>query len=251
MSFSEDILMAYADDQLDPQVRAQVQVALGLDPVLAQRVSQHSALRTRLRDAFDRVLDEPVPERLVATARRAPTLQPLAGPRPRSNVIPLRRRTQPPRWSRTHMAALGVSLVTGIALGQLLPRAVTTEPLTPGSDGELRASNALRQALSSQLAGERPDPQDREPVQIGVSFRSRTGDYCRTFLLQGMLAGLACHVADGWRVRVLAETLSQDLSLGVAPALPRRIIQTVEQQLAPAPLDARAEAAARARDWKP
>jgi anti-sigma factor RsiW len=261
MSFSEEILMAYADEELDPQLRAQVETAIAGDPALARKVSQHQALRARLSHTFDRVLDEPVPERLLATARTAPTLQPRT-----DNVVPLRRR--PPRRQSTwaQLAALGATLVLGIGLGELLPRPVTTEPITRARDGGLLAGSSLARALSRELSGGVPSamqatspvqpgsplqaggPGARESVQIVASFRSRAGDYCRAFMLQSVLAGLACRGEDGWRVRVLAETALEEDPGG---ALPARIAQAVPHQLVSEPLDAQAEAAARARNWRP
>lgn len=240
MSHSEETLMAYADEQLDPQGRAQVEAAMAADPLLADKVSQHRALRARLRRTFDRVLEEPVPERLLSCARTAPTLQ------GRSNVIPLRRKRQPARWSWAQAGTVAAALLLGLVAGQMLPRSSDTEPITRASDGTLLAGSTLAHALSSQLGG-----QHSGPVQIGVSFRSRSGHYCRTFALQSLLTGLACREEAGWRVRVLAEEALQAPDDREGAALPSRITQAVQDQLAIEPLDAQGEAVARARDWKP
>jgi len=241
VSLSEETLMAYADEQAEPQLRAQVEAAMATDPLLARRISQHRALRARLRAAFDKVLDEPVPERLVASARSAPTLQ------RRNNVVPLRRKPPPARWSWIQLGTLAASLIVGIALGQLLPRATSSGPVTSERNGALLPSPALARALSNQLAAEQTAT---APVQIGVSFRSHSGDFCRTFAIHGsVMAGLACHEREGWRVRVLTE---HELQLTERPyALPASITQAIAEQLSSEPLDAGAEAAARARDWRP
>ena len=42
---------------------------VGPDAYNARRVAAHQALRTTLRAGFDKVLDEPIPDRLVAAAR--------------------------------------------------------------------------------------------------------------------------------------------------------------------------------------
>jgi len=39
MTFSDEVLMAYADGELDATTRAQVQQAIGADPELARRVA--------------------------------------------------------------------------------------------------------------------------------------------------------------------------------------------------------------------
>ena len=83
---------AYADNELDSQTRAAVETAMVADPELARRVTQHKALRKQLRAAFDNVLDEPPPQRLIDAVRSAPVA------RRENNVIPLRRKPAP-RWS--------------------------------------------------------------------------------------------------------------------------------------------------------
>ena len=69
MNIDDQTLMAYADDELDAATRAQVEAALARDPALAARVEEHRALRAELNAAFDPVLDEPVPDRLLAAVK--------------------------------------------------------------------------------------------------------------------------------------------------------------------------------------
>jgi hypothetical protein len=78
MTFSDDILMAYADGELDLKTRAQVEDAMAADPGVAGRVAAHRALRNTVRAGFDTVLEETVPDRLVAAAR-ANSRAPLGG----------------------------------------------------------------------------------------------------------------------------------------------------------------------------
>ena len=72
MSIPDEKLMAYADGELDAVERAQVEAAIGADPSLARRVEKHRALRSKVSSAFNSVLDEPVPERLLNAVRGAP-----------------------------------------------------------------------------------------------------------------------------------------------------------------------------------
>ncbi|MYN08151.1 zf-HC2 domain-containing protein, partial [Pseudoduganella aquatica] len=48
MSFSDDILMAYADGELDQATRRAVEAAALRDAVLAQRLARFQAARQRL-----------------------------------------------------------------------------------------------------------------------------------------------------------------------------------------------------------
>ena len=66
---SDDKLIAYLDGELDERARAEIAAELDHDSDLrdrAQRLSESAAL---LRAAFDEVLREPLPERLIAAAR--------------------------------------------------------------------------------------------------------------------------------------------------------------------------------------
>jgi hypothetical protein len=120
-------------------------------------------------------------------------------------------------------------------------------------DGQLLAAGALDKALSNQLASAQPA---QAPVQIGVSFRSKGGNYCRTFQLREHinLAGLACRDQDKWKLEALAQggpspaTHSDFRPAG--SALPPSIAQAVDQAIDGEPLDATAEAHARTKQWQ-
>ena len=251
MSFSDEVLMAYADGELDPATREQVQNAINMDPDIARRVAAHRALRDALRSGFDPVLGERVPERLLAAARsRGPERAAEASPS-ESKVVPLFRNRAPvrpwPKW-----AALAASFVLGVLALQF-----ATSLRKPGSiterNGQLLASGALEQALSNQLAG----PQTAAPpVQIGVSFRSKGGHYCRTFLLRETtsLGGLACNEAGNWKLEVLAHGEAGPANnpeyRPAGSALPPAVIQAVNDNIVGDPLDAQSEAIARDHQWR-
>jgi hypothetical protein len=246
MNFSDETVMAYADGELDAATRAALEAAMALDAQLAQRVARHRALRGRLRAALDPVLDEPLPERLLASVRGAPA------PPHAADVIALKRKAVP-RWSWPQWGAIAASLVGGALLGPLLLRTPADGALV-SRDGQLPASGALARALTGQLASSQPPG---APVQIGVSFRARNGDYCRTFVLrdESALAGLACRAHHAWRLEVLAHSPAQPAAAaGYRPAgsaLPASVTHTLDELIAGEPLDAGAEAAARQRGWQP
>ena len=247
MTFSEETLMAYADNELDAQTRTAVEAAMAKDPELARRVAQHKALRGKLRVAFDKTLDEPIPQRLVDAARGVPSV------RREGNVIPLRRKA-PPRKIWPQWASLAASLVLGVIIGQAILRGPQAGPITAARDGRLTANGLLAQALSEQLASAQPD---QAPVRIGVSFKSKTGDYCRTFSMHDStaLAGLACRDHDEWHVQALAQTASPDQGSNTfrqaAAEIPKSVMQAVEDNIAGDALDAHAEQLARDKSWNP
>ena len=239
--------MAYADDELDAHTRASVDAAMASDPELARRVARHKALRNRVHSTFNKVLDEPVPARLLQVARTEPVGS------PKGNGVPWSGR-QVRRWSWPQWTAIAASLCVGVIVGRL--------PLLPAgnpgpiimSAGHLLASGSLATALSDQLAS---DHTAAESVRMGISFRSQTGEYCRTFTLSQpeALAGVACRAPAGWQLGVLARVGSPGEGSGsyrqAASSLPPAVVAAVSSQIAGEPLDARGEVAARARHWQP
>ncbi len=58
----EELLHAYVDDLLEPGQRAEVERYLAEHPNEEERIASYRRQRELIRDAFDRVLKEPVPE---------------------------------------------------------------------------------------------------------------------------------------------------------------------------------------------
>jgi hypothetical protein len=253
MTISDEVLMAYADGELDATAREAVESAMREDPQIAERVARHSALRRRVREGYSAVLLEDVPERLLraaqgaaATGRKVVNLQEARAPREHSAP-----RTRPLRQWRT-VAAMAASVIVGVGVGFFI-WGRTVPPFARGADGALVARGQLAQALSNQLAAEQSRASS---VQIGLSFLAKSGDYCRTFALSGEQspAGVACRHGEEWQVR--AVTQGSDQAAGAAEyrtagsTMPAMIRELVEAQVAGEPLDQAGERAARQRDWK-
>jgi hypothetical protein len=253
MTISDEVLMAYADGELDATAREAVESAMREDPQIAERVARHSALRRRVREAYSTVLLEDVPERLLraaqgaaATGRKVVNLQEARAPREHSAP-----RTRPLRQWRT-VAAMAASVIVGVGVGFFI-WGRTVPPFARGADGALVARGQLAQALSNQLAAEQSRASS---VQIGLSFLAKSGDYCRTFAFSGEQspAGVACRHGEEWQVR--AVTQGSDQVAGAAEyrtagsTMPAMIRELVEAQVAGEPLDQAGERLARQRDWK-
>jgi hypothetical protein len=248
-SVPEDMLTAYVDGELDAESRARVERAIAEDPGLAARVARHRALRTRLHSSFNGVLREPVPERLLAATRATAPSQ--------ADIIDLARaraqRAHPargltlPRW-----AALAASGVLGVIAGLMLQR-WPGGTLTEYRDGVVLARGALANALTDQLAANASGA-----VAVGLTFRDKSGNYCRTFAVEQSrpLAGLACHQGADWQV---LDLMSMDNAGGASPpnyrlaasALPAPLLAAVNERINGVALDAQAEAAARSAHWRP
>jgi hypothetical protein len=245
MTFSDETLGTYVDGELDAATRTALEAAMNADPQLAARIARQRALRAQVREAFAPVLTEPVPERLLASVRGAPA----AGRT--GKVVAFQARPRP-RWSWPQWGAMAASLVVGVLLGPVLLRPSAPQSPLETSGGRVLASGVLAGALSQQLASAQAPG---APVAIGVSFRARSGGYCRTFVLHETqsLAGLACRAGQAWEVVALAQ--------GEAPgsggyrqagsALPPAVSHTLDELIQGEPLDSAGEAAARAAGWKP
>ncbi len=248
MAVTEESLMAFADGELGPNEAAAVEAAIGADPALAQKVEAHRAMRASVSGAYGGVLDEPMPERLLAAVRGADAssdqvidLAAKRGARERSRW----------GWSWSNAAAMAACVVLGLAAGvEFRPPAPLIQPSPVG----LVARGALADALEDQLASQ--GPRAGEPVRVAVSFHDARGDYCRTFQTTGggSVAGVACRGAREWRVRlaVSAQAAAEpaDGYREASSQMPPAIADEVDRTIAGEPLDARAEALARSRHWR-
>jgi hypothetical protein len=149
---------------------------------------------------------------------------------------------------------MAASLLIGVGLGYFVQR--HSSAILVENAGGLVASGVLAKALSNQLSSERTRS---APVQIGLTFMAKSGDYCRTFTMAAAAssAGVACRRPDGWQVQVLAqasggaagdETAATYRTAG--SALSPVILDAVQQQIAGEPLDQNAEIAARQQGWR-
>jgi hypothetical protein len=114
------------------------------------------------------------------------------------------------------------------------------------------ASAALAEALSTQLSD------DRSQVSVavaGLSFRDKSGDYCRTFSLTGSDAslGLACREGTDWKIKALAPAPRGAANPGnfrTAGSADSPVIRAaVEASIEGEPLDHAGEIAARQAGW--
>ena len=247
MKYDDETLMAYADGELDPAQRAQIDAAIAKDPALALRVEEHRALRARLAGAFSRVLDQPIPERLESAARAHSS----AGTQGRGNVLqfPARSARAPsPPWRAREWIAMAASLLLGVMLSWRF-LAPDSRAFEAGKNG-LLARGELARALETQLASEQSG---EERVQIGLTFKAHDGSYCRSFVLRtARTAGLACRAGSEWQVAATDSSLAPEGEMQQASsALPPSILRIIESRMEGAALDAEGEKSAQQGAWDP
>ena len=223
---SDERFFAWLDGELDPAEAAEVEALVSGDPELARKAAAHRALHGRLRTAFDPVADSAVPPRLLQAAQSGGAdildLQARRGaPRPVS---------RPVQWM-----AMAATLAIGVVAGSLID---TGEPgPLANENGQLVAAGELEAALYTRLASAPAD----DGARIGLTFRDRAGDLCRSFTDVGT-SGLACHRGGDWRILGLFQAgEGQQGEFRMAASADPRLAELVESAMAGEPLDADGE----------
>lgn len=244
MNISDEQLDAYVDGELPEAQRALIAQAIARSADLAQRVARQQALRERLHGAFEAVLQEPVPERFIGLVKGA-TFEMVT---PVADLTAARgKRRLAPGWF-----AIAASILVGSIAGLLAARWNSGADLTTFKDGKLIAHGALAAALDQQLASAIPP---NASVHVGLSFKAKSGRYCRTFDIAGTegAAGLACYDQQHWGVLTLiGSPAKQGAGSGYRMAgsdMPPLLLQSVSDNISGEPLDAQAEMRARSAGW--
>jgi hypothetical protein len=229
VSPDDEMLMAYADGELDPLAAKRVERAIVADAALAEAIAAHRALRARIGGAFAATAEESVPDRL--TALLTPT------------VVPIQPRPGPSRRRWVEAAAIAATLVLGIAVGDRW----RSGPVSVDR-GALVASGSLAHALDTQLASNRLD--SRGDTRMIASFRTASGDYCRVFS-GAVLDGIACREDAGWtlrRARSAGRSGTTEYRQAASPDA--TLMAEAQEMMAGDPLGPAAEARARDLGWR-
>jgi hypothetical protein len=236
MRIDDQILMAYADGELNAAARAEVERALWEDPALREQLEAQRKLKGLLSSRYDPVAEEEVPEHFRALIKGASESMVV-------DFAAARKRRSRPVWR--NFVAIAATLAVGVLAGQLIPFGGTGSVAV--EDGQMLAKGHLAQALETQLASaQQPDARTR----IGISFAAEDGRVCRSFEAPEM-AGLACREGEGWALVMTAAPAAAGGEYRQADAGPVLILEAAEAMMAGEPFDAVAERRARERSWAP
>lgn len=234
---SAEELAAFADGELTGETLTRVAAAVEGDPELAAEVAAHRSLKARLANHFAPIAAEPVPDRLKAIVARGgadATIIDFAAAADRRKAPSALR---PRNWTRW-------ATVTGAMAAALLLAVVLQNPFGQPSG---YADEAVRLALDTQISGQ---PAGETPVRVVMSFRNSRGEFCRGFAGADQ-SGIACRDQTGWRLERQFPGLQTQTTAYRQAGSASEELMTAMQDLAAGPaLDADAEAAARARDWR-
>ena len=236
----DETLFAWLDGELAPEEAARVAAAVAANPALARKAEAHRALRGRLQATFDPVTQEAVPERLLRAVRPPAEVVDLAAVRAARAAAA----GEPPRKAGWMTAA--AALLVGLVAGYLARPAASGPAVERG--GALAPAPPVADALETQLAS--AGSNDAGPVRIGLTFRDTAGTLCRSFTAP-TASGVACHGGRGWAVRALfARPQVAEGRYRTAGAADPALLAYVDSIIAGEPMDAAAEARAKASGWR-
>jgi surface antigen len=229
--FDDETLMAFADGELDEARSLVLEEALASDEALAERLAVFLDSRRLVGDALKPLIDEPVPEALLASVRKmAQDAQRQATPQ--DNVVSFRQQPQPTtrHWLMPLAASL-VAVVTGVigfTLGRMDPAA---------TDAGTEIAAALDREASGQdvtLSG--------AVLHVVASFRDERGELCREYELKQPASStltVACRQDGAWATRLALTTPQTE---GYVPASSQETIDAYLASIqAGAPLSAEEE----------
>lgn len=238
--FDDETLMAFADGELDEAQSQALEEALVADDVLAERLAVFLDSRRLVGDALKPLIDEPVPEALLASVRRMAEDAQRAADKP-DNVISFHPRQQQAvapaarRWLMP-LAASVVAAITGVvgfSIGRMGPPAA-------GSGAEI-AAVLDREASGKDVALDASG----KVLHVIATFRDERGDVCREYEVKeptGRTLTIACRQQGGWTTRLALTAPTAD---GYVPASSQETIDAYLASIqAGAPLSAEEERSA-------
>ena len=246
---SDDLLIAYLDGELAPPERREAEAWLDEDPAAREKLAAFAESANRVRRAFDEIMQEPVPERLIAAARGQ-----TGAAEPTAKIVPFARQAGSGRpgvarrrWIGLAAAAslFGILVGSGAAylgISKLLPpelagKQATTETavadnlwldnaaayfklLVSAGDGavvDVPATGDARQALQkiSQSLPQEVRLPDLKPW--GLAFHG-----VRLVVADGHPAAELVYTTDNKAIGPLTLIIGSSKQPDIAPALARR-----------------------------
>ena len=223
-TFSDEMLMQFADGELDADEMAVIEKAMETDDDLVARVAMFIETKAQAQAALKPLLDEPVPEKLKAavegmiSAKRVEDAKVKSVP---ATVVPFDVRktaARPAERQWTLPLAASIAAVIGGLAGYWA--AGDGAPRPSGLSVASVVGPAIGEALETVPAGQEIALAEGGRFRAIATFRDDTGDLCREFELdfadRSTVISVACNSAGEWLVS-FAVTAPGDAG-GYAPA---------------------------------
>jgi hypothetical protein len=249
MGITDQLLMAFVDGELSPDLAALILSRLETEPDLLQRLEEHQRLRRELTAVYGSVMGEPLPPSLTALLSREGAQ---AAPSPATPLFRLAKPEPGSVLSRLGGAwpvlAAAAAAVFGVGLSEVRHAG---EPLTRSGDGRIVASGPLARTLERSLAADAAG----SGARIMASFEDRSGRYCRVFeaAAGGHEDGVACKSDGRWLVVALANSAAAEPANGyrqASSALAPSVAAAVDELQASSALTPEQERKARTQQWR-
>lgn len=223
---------AWLDGELEPAEAAEMDAKVKADPELARLAEEHRALGTQLRAAFDPIATMPVPQRFDAALRQSANVVDFEAAKRARSMRSL------PIWT-----SLAATLAVGVFVGTMVPQRSSGPVEAKG--GMIYAAGRLNKALDTQLASA-----PAGDVRIGLTFRGRAGEICRTFN-EAEASGLACRSRGQWQIKGLfGAPEGQQADYRMAAGMDPNLAALVDSTMTGDAFDAAQERAELERHWK-
>ncbi|RVH38066.1 anti-sigma factor family protein [Sinorhizobium meliloti] len=220
--FSDEILMRFADGELDAGTAAEVERAMETDDALVARVALFIETRHAAKAAMEPLLDEPVPSELKRAVERMVTEKSSPPPASGAGILPFPRRAANESHRNRWLAPVAASLAAVVAgFGGYWLRGSVEAPIEGGLRIAAIGSPALDEALATVAAGEeRRLPGSSQRFRAIATFRDNGQALCREFELdsddRSTVVSVACRAGSEWRVTFAV--IAPGANGGYAPA---------------------------------
>jgi len=245
----DTLLSAYIDGELPPAEADRVTERLAREPLLMRRLEALRAGDAAVRDAFERVDDEPMPAAVLEMLGAAPA-------KPADNVVAFPARGAQRFFQVPVALAASVALVAGFLISNVLQ-----EQPAMGIDleqgGAVAAASPLHALLEDGVSGEARVLASGATGEVVLTFEDRDGDWCRQVAVASgpeALHGVACRRDGAWQVEALGYAPAGHAGGVYLPAgsdTPEAVDAAVDGLIGPAdPLDISEENRLISEGWK-
>ena len=244
LDITDELLVAYVDDELDAAQRAMVGSVLAANPALCRRAEEMQLARDLLREAFPLRPDASVPAPIKAAANR------LAKACARHSSQRRLESFFQGRWKYAIVPGLVLWVAASASfVGWRAGSESTARPVTALL--RIGPETPLHGVLESTPSAEVINVPDEDAAMRAVlTFRSKDGRFCREFEVlasSGGSTGIACREAGNWRAEVLLSTSAAQPNsnyytpAGAAQSDDSAVAEVVERLMAGDPLSAQEE----------
>ncbi len=206
-TFPDEMLMRFADGELDADEMAVIEKAMETDDDLVARVAMFIETKAEAQAALRPLLEEPVPEALKAAvegmvaAKRAEAAKVETAP---ATVVPFeaRKQARPATRRWTLPLAASIAAAAGGLAGYFAGSGAG--PVDGAVSVAGRVGAELGEALASVPASQEIALADGTRFRAIASFRNDLAELCREFELDGAdrstSVSVACHSGGAWAV---------------------------------------------------